>query len=463
MAFSNLVLPSVAPTEAGGAVASGLDKIYRNQLLAAQAQYYGPSQQANIANTQAQTNKLNVMTPLEAVNQQNVNDWYGRKAASDIALQNAQGGYYGSEANLNNLKYRNPGLLGGDDAQLLALAQMQQGNQPSGNTGGFVPQQNAVQPQPQTPSNNPVANMSLTPQAQQSLSANNLLNPPQAQQRQPQQMPAGQNEVANYAKQLLQAKIAQTQGMANYYNQGGPQLGVGAKEVRNFQNQLMQEYGLNPSQALEASNAYMSGKTTLSDGTQLPPPSSLDQESMNRIVKEGTTSAGVNQIRSDTILDTLFKQGDELMPNASKFAGLFGKSNQTIEKFASSLGKDDPAYQDYITFTRQTVPQLANQMLSTEGARFNNTQKAMMMSVANPITFDQHPESSMKQWQYLTKTFRQNVGPAISQGVSQQRQNLQAGGQQGERVRVTSPDGKSGTIPSANLQKALQQGYKQVS
>lgn len=410
MAFSGALPKVVADTGLGGNLFSNYNAVQeaalKNHMQQLQNQFYGPTQQAAIDNTNAITNKLNVMTPLDAQNQQNINDWYGQKMQSDIGLQGAQTGYYGSETGINQLKMKNPGLMGGEDAQNVALGQM------------------SAQP--------------------------------------------GQNPLNNLYSQLAQAKIAQQNAMAQFYNNGGNQLGVGAKETRNFQNQLMQEYGYNPQQALEAANAMMSGQKTFTDGSALPTPSALDQESMNRIGKYGTTSAGMNQVRSDTILDGLLKQGDALMPGASQFAGLAGKSGKPFAQFAASVGADDPNFQDYQTFTRQVVPQVANQMLLTEGARANNTQKAMMMKVADPTYWDSNPQAAMKQWKYLTDTFKYSVGGALSKGYAQQKQALSdaskggTGSGMGGRVRVQSPDGKMGSIPAENLQKALQSGYKQV-
>lgn len=70
-----------------------------NVFSALRNQYYGPNMQSEISNRNAMTgaipseiaerdaltNKMNTMTPLEAINQKNVNDWYAQKAQSDIA------------------------------------------------------------------------------------------------------------------------------------------------------------------------------------------------------------------------------------------------------------------------------------------------------------------------------------------------------------------------------------------
>lgn len=321
-------------------------KMLANQLSQVQAQYAQPMAQQDLQ---------------KAIQ---YNQMYKPDMQSQINLRGAQGNYYGSESALNNLKTQNPGLLGGDEAQAVALSQM----------GG-----------------------------------------------------SGQD----LYKQIAQAKINQQNAMANYYNSGGSQLGVGAKEVNNFQNQLTKENpGWDAPKALQAANLYMSGAKTFPDGTPLPPPSSLDQESMNRIVKEGSTAGGLNQQNADAILGGLLKRGDDLMPNASQFAGLAGKGNLTASQLGASLGQNDPKYRDYMLFTRQVVPQLANQMLLTEGARANNTQKQMMLKVADPNYWDSNPQMAMESWKYLTDTFRNTVTPIVAQGVAEKRTALRNEGSQ---------------------------------
>lgn len=49
--------------------------------------------QSEINSRNALTNKANVMTPLEATNQRNINDWYARKAQSDIDTNKALSSY----------------------------------------------------------------------------------------------------------------------------------------------------------------------------------------------------------------------------------------------------------------------------------------------------------------------------------------------------------------------------------
>ena len=229
-----------------------------------------------------------------------------------------------------------------------------------------------------------------------------------------------------FLPQMQQADIAEKEAQAKYYNMGGSGLGTGGKEQLFYQNAVSQDnpqLGNDASKIYEAANVLAQGGDTLSDGTKLNPLSASARASLDRVTKYGTTAQGINQTRSDAILNNLLNKGDELMPNASEFAGLAGKANKPASAFGASLGQNDPRYRDFQIFTRQIVPQLANQMILTEGARANNTQKAMMIKVANPLYWDSNPQLAMEEWKYLTDTFRNSISPTLGRSISELQQS----------------------------------------
>ncbi len=64
-----------------------------NQGSQAKLPYIGPQAKADLDYTNANANKINTMTPLEAQNQQNVNKWYGPKAQQEINESKALSNY----------------------------------------------------------------------------------------------------------------------------------------------------------------------------------------------------------------------------------------------------------------------------------------------------------------------------------------------------------------------------------
>lgn len=79
---------------------SGLNSLneqeLKNTMQELQNKYYAPNIQSEIAQRQASTNRSNQLLPLDVKNQQNINDWYARKAQAEINAQNAM-------ANLRNM------------------------------------------------------------------------------------------------------------------------------------------------------------------------------------------------------------------------------------------------------------------------------------------------------------------------------------------------------------------------
>ncbi len=85
-------------------------------------QTYPDYYKALAQNTLATANKTNVMTPLEAINQKNINDWYAREAQGRINAQNAManwrnmGGGGGGTGQKEEMFYQN--LIAKDNPQL---------------------------------------------------------------------------------------------------------------------------------------------------------------------------------------------------------------------------------------------------------------------------------------------------------------------------------------------------------
>jgi hypothetical protein len=72
--------------------------------------------------------------------------------------------------------------------------------------------------------------------------------------------------------------------------------GAGMKEQNYLQSIVQKDYpDFTPEQAYEATNVYMNGGDTLSDGTKLNPPSPTFTASLDRLTKYGTTSPIITQ------------------------------------------------------------------------------------------------------------------------------------------------------------------------
>lgn len=206
------------------------------------------------------------------------NQYYGPNIESEMALRRAQTGLTGSETNLNQLKFQNPGLMGNDIAQAIALQNIAKGRQ-------------------------------------------------------------GNQASADLFGQLAQAGLQEQVAKAKYYGMGGGGMGVGQRNMIGLTNQIAAEHlDWSPEKVTEAANGYLSGSNQFSDGTPLPSPSGLVKANLDLVAKSGTTaSALTGNIRAqqaEAELGVLTNYANKwLAPYGDTFAGYSWK--QIADSFKS--------------------------------------------------------------------------------------------------------------------------------
>ncbi len=229
----------------------------------------------------------------------------------------------------------------------------------------------------------------------------------------------------NMYNRVTESNMRANEALANFRNSGGGGGGVGQKELKGFEHQLSTEHPeWNQQQVNQAASAYLSGATTLPDGTPLPPVSGYSQTFLDQIVKRGNTAQGLNQQRFANTTDRLLNEGAKLMPSVSKYAGSLGKAKGNIDAVASSLGANSPEYNDYLKFTRVIVPTAAGEMMRALGVNASDTQKQIYLEVMNPLTWDSNPKVAMENYNYMQKLFKETVGKTVGQSIGETRNEL---------------------------------------
>jgi len=122
-----------------------------------------------------------------------------------------------------------------------------------------------------------------------------------------------QNE---FYPEVTKAGIESQKAMAKYRNSGGFAMSAPQKELKGFENQLSLDHPeWTPEQLNDASNAYLSGNDTFSDGTPLPPLQGKADDYLKLIAKRTTTAplitAGIKAKQAEAELSVLSKYADE--------------------------------------------------------------------------------------------------------------------------------------------------------
>lgn len=102
---------------------------------------------------------------------------------------------------------------------------------------------------------------------------------------------------SRYTDQMAKAKLESEKALAQQRKTGGARAGGVSGQLMN---QLMQQIQLEnpnftPEQINEAANAYIEGRNTLDDGTQLKPPGGIISTKLNEIAKHEYSTTLVNQ------------------------------------------------------------------------------------------------------------------------------------------------------------------------
>lgn len=364
MAFTISPYPiQQSPFDIAGSLAAGINMSLAQQQAAVQ--------KANAATTNAQLPYAGQQALANLINQQNVNQWYGPKAQSDIGLQGAQAGNLSSESDERKFKMNNPGFYGSDaakDAQALQILKdrLAKNANPTQN-----PQYaNDAQPaQISTPLQQSLAQrMQMTTPNQQpgvqnpSDIASSIVNsvnpvpPARSMQSQASQQQADPNSQVGLMTRALNADIGKTEAMIPYYSQGGGRGSVGLKNIFAFKAQLANEHPeWNENQVNAATSAHLAGDTKMPDGTDLPPLSGQSAQMLNNIQLPNAPKALQTQYSS---LDTLSKDLDNFDVNSlSEFTGFKGAAKLKLAQGQMAAGNPnvDPVARRALSTINQSI------------------------------------------------------------------------------------------------------------
>jgi hypothetical protein len=152
--------------------------------------------------------------------------------------------------------------------------------------------------------------------------------------------------------------------------------------------------------------------------------SAVQSASQDTYAKKVETANQRNQQLYASILDNLFQGAQPLMNSVTGYAGLPGRAKLQQDRVQASFGKTSPDYQNYLNFTRNYAPNIANEMRRTLGGQATDNEQKLMASVANPAYWDSNPDMAMQQFKSLQDMYRQRVNPALTQTPSQTRAKL---------------------------------------
>lgn len=154
-----------------------------------------------------------------------------------------------------------------------------------------------------------------------------------------------------YAARMAEAEVGQKEAMAQYYNMGGSNIGVGANEIRGLKYQVSRE---NPNwdevTVDAATSAYLDGSYK---DLGLPPPSGQVMTMVAQSNKRNSTAEIQNKASN---LDVLAKSYENINIDPIKeYAGTDGQAKAYKYAVEMAAGRDVPqSYRDYLTFKSVT-------------------------------------------------------------------------------------------------------------
>lgn len=266
----------------------------------------------------------------------------------------------------------------------------------------------------------------------------NILNqylPQQQQLSMLAQSLASQLAQANlpYAQQLDKARINLMGAQANRLNNpmlGGGRSGAGVNMqiLNGLKGQISFEHpDWDSAKVDQYASSYLNGESTLPDGTPLPSPSGSVKYILDSAEMKRQPAAATNQQRYASTLEQAFDNANKIAPSAFKFSGAAGQAKLKLAEAQAATGGYDPDYQNYLTFTHQTVPLLASEIMKTGGVNQSDMQKLTAMKQVNPISGVTNPEVAMQQFKYLQSLYN-DIDKTISQTPSEIKAGLKKGG-----------------------------------
>lgn len=261
----------------------------------------------------------------------------------------------------------------------------------------------------------------------------------------------GQQITNKYLPQQSQANIEQTKAMSNYYNMGGPGMGVQVKDQIALKKQLKQDHkDWTPDQINDAAGQYLKGKPTFSNGDVLPELSGLAQGDVDNITRQNNTAGSLDRQQFARMLKSNFDQADKVFPLAKQFAGLPGDVKLQLKKVEAQGGQVDPRLDAYNKYTNTLVPAIATEIIRMSGAHSTDGQKAIAIRQANTIASSQNSILADSGYKFLKETYR-NLGKVVASSITQNKADLlnDTGSSQEDTSASSAPSTPSTTTYSA--------------
>lgn len=150
--------------------------------------------------------------------------------------------------------------------------------------------------------------------------------------------------------------------------------------------------------------------------------------------------------------------------DASQYAGAARKGAAALD----ALSQQNPAaYENYLAFKNQTMVLLQNRIKTLDQMGATDKQREELMGLYNKTmdSLASNPQQFITQFNKLGKTL-DTIGRSVQKSASpianvDRLEGYKPIPEMDGRVTVTSPDGKTGSIPASQLQEALKAGYKE--
>lgn len=152
---------------------------------------------------------------------------------------------------------------------------------------------------------------------------------------------------------------------------------AGGASMMNFRKQLetdnkLYKYGWSEDKLEEAQSRYLKGYKTFADGKPLPELSGTASQYANQVYMHGMNSQSQTQMRAAQMVDRILEKADTQAKNAVRYSSIAGQGQLLADRVKSGFGKGTKEYQDYIKFTRVTVPAAVNAAVKAEGANMSD-------------------------------------------------------------------------------------------
>lgn len=250
-------------------------------------------------------------------------------------------------------------------------------------------------------------------------------------------------------------------------------------------------FGINPIQNISSMNAQSPSMgapqnsqvptgapqaNALQATTQPLPFATASQIAANKSsVTNQTTKRLESSIEIEKILSN--PKYDRLAESAAKYAGVGGKIQGGIQAWQKNNPKD---YENYLQFRNQFTSMITNVARQLEGL---GVQEATRNEITGNLTqafdaYSSNPARALDQYNrfkdqmtdlsHAASTAAQPIYPGAREkaaGINMEPKanNNAVAKEDNDTVDVISPDGREGSIPTKNLEKALSRGYKRVS